>query len=287
MKKNIFSLVARPLLKEYRTDRVVLYAAASSYYAIFSLAPIIVMVSLTYTFVLGKTAANNIIFVTIYRFFGEVGVNFYENATLASSEKAFGLIAGIALVLFIYGVTRLSASVHSAFADIFNFEIEGQSIIRRAVKKQIWSLFYLILLLLFILFLAFGNIAVSLFGPYLANLLFFASAGSGVVIGNFLVTLLCAIIILTFMYRLVSDRRISWRGALVGASGGATLFALVATLFGLYVSHSVIIPLYGAGSFIVALVLWVYYSLQSMFLGAELAKVYECQFPHHRQKVCL
>ncbi|MDQ5958040.1 MAG: rane protein [Patescibacteria group bacterium] len=275
------------MIQEYRADRVGLYSAASAYYAIFSLAPITIFLSLAYAFFLGKNVANDIAFGTAYRFFGETGAKFYESATTTVLSQSFGLIALVAIILFVYGMSRLFGVIHSTFADIFNFEIGGESVVQNTVKGQLSSFVYLLFLLLFILFLAVGNVAFSLFGNIISSFVFVESTANLVVFGNFMATFVCTFIALAIIYRYVSDRRIGWWGAVFGGIFGALLFSLTSTLFGLYVAHSVVIPLYGAGSFVVALVLWVYYSLQAMFLGAEVSKVYECQYPRHRQKVCL
>ena len=128
---------------------------------------------------------------------------------------------------------------------------------------------------------------VSLFGNIITAVFLINLTGVKVVSSNFIATLLGATFCLAIIYRVVSDQKIAWRSAFIGGVAGASLFTIITTFFGLFVSHSVVIPLYGAGSFLVALVLWIYYSVQTMFLGAEVAKVYQCRYPRHRQKVCL
>jgi membrane protein len=63
-----------------------------------------------------------------------------------------------------------------------------------------------------------------------------------------------------------------WRSIWPGAAAGAVLFVLGKTLIGLYLGNTAVASVYGAASSLVVLLVWVYYSAQAMFLGAELTQ---------------
>jgi membrane protein len=80
-----------------------------------------------------------------------------------------------------------------------------------------------------------------------------------------------------FIFKLLPRVRLAWRDVLVGALGTALLFSLGKYLIGAYIGNSDVTSNFGAASSVIALLLWVYYSAQIFFLGAEFARQYALQ----------
>ncbi len=87
------------------------------------------------------------------------------------------------------------------------------------------------------------------------------------------VTLLFAVI-----FKMLPNARIAWRDVIMGAIITALLFSVGKRLIGLYLGNSAVASSYGAAGSVVALMLWVYYSAQIFFFGAELTRQYALQF---------
>jgi membrane protein len=91
---------------------------------------------------------------------------------------------------------------------------------------------------------------------------------------NFVVSVGITTFLFAFLFRVLPDRRIPWRRLWLGAAFTAVLFAIGKWLIGLYLGKASVGSAYGvAGSLIVVLV-WVYYSAQVFFFGAEFTHVY-------------
>ncbi len=275
------------LITECKKDRINLYSAAIAYYTLFSLAPISLIITSFWGFFVGREVVINMSEKIIGNIFGQTGVSFYEAVASSNFNNSSLVLAIIAILLVIYGCTRLFHNIHYAFADIFNFETDGGTAIERTIKREVLSMIYLIFLLALALVFVIFNIVVSISSDLLNPILLLPLGQWGIVVFNYLSTYAAIVIIFTVIYRFASYRRIGWGRAFRGALLGSFLFTLASTLFGVYISHSAIIPLYGAASFLVALVLWSYYAALTLLLGAEVAKIEECRYPHHRQKVCL
>jgi membrane protein len=86
------------------------------------------------------------------------------------------------------------------------------------------------------------------------------------------------------IYKLLPRIRLSWRDVTIGALGTAALFELGKFLIGLYIGNSGVASSFGAAGSIIALLLWVYYSAQIFFLGAEFARQYALQLGSLRDK---
>jgi membrane protein len=80
------------------------------------------------------------------------------------------------------------------------------------------------------------------------------------------------------IFKILPDVRIQWRDVWVGAALTAALFAAGKTLIGLYLGHSSAASIYGAAGSMVVLLLWVYYSSQILFFGAEFTQVYAARY---------
>jgi membrane protein len=93
---------------------------------------------------------------------------------------------------------------------------------------------------------------------------------------------LLSFVVITFMfamiYKLLPDVTIAWRNVWTGAAVTAVLFTIGKTLIGLYLGRSTVASVYGAAGSLIVILLWVYYSAQIVFFGAEFTKVYARRF---------
>ncbi len=85
-------------------------------------------------------------------------------------------------------------------------------------------------------------------------------------------------ILLALTYKLIPDRDIEWKDVFVGALVTAVLFALGKSLFGRYLTSTVLQSVYGAAGSLFVLLVWIYYSAQVFYFGAELTKTYAVRY---------
>jgi membrane protein len=98
---------------------------------------------------------------------------------------------------------------------------------------------------------------------------------------NFLISFLVITILFAIVYKVLPDVRLKWTDVAIGAAITSLLFSVGKFLIGLYLVTTTIASSYGAaGSFLIVL-LWVYYSAQVFFLGAEFTKIYTQRFGSH------
>jgi membrane protein len=91
---------------------------------------------------------------------------------------------------------------------------------------------------------------------------------------NFLVSFAVIAGLFGLMFKYVPAAKISWKDVLVGAVGTALLFAIGKHLLGLYLGKASVGSTYGAAGSLVAVVVWIYYSAQMFFFGAQFTRVY-------------
>jgi membrane protein len=97
-------------------------------------------------------------------------------------------------------------------------------------------------------------------------------------VANTVLSLVVTTFMFAVMFKLLPDVRIAWRNLWIGAAVTALLFILGKSLIGFYLGHSAVASAYGAAGSLVVILLWIYFSAQIVFLGAEFVKVYSRRF---------
>lgn len=92
-----------------------------------------------------------------------------------------------------------------------------------------------------------------------------------------------AVITLLFamIFKFLPEPKIAWRDVWIGALITAALFTAGKFALGLYLGKSGVASSYGAAGSLIVLLLWVYYSAQILFFGAEFTQVYANRFGSH------
>ncbi|MGH7291165.1 MAG: YihY/virulence factor BrkB family protein, partial [Myxococcota bacterium] len=85
------------------------------------------------------------------------------------------------------------------------------------------------------------------------------------------------------IYKILPDVRIEWRDVWLGAAVTALLFTIGKSLIGVYLGRAGVTSVYGAAGSLVLVLLWVYYSSQLLFLGAEFTEVYSRLYGSRKQ----
>lgn len=273
---------------EYKIARS---SATIAYYTVFALAPTLFIFVALSSLVIGPNQAVEWLQTLLQNYLGNNGSLFLSNTLTSSSASSdvHSLLALAGILFLVYGVTSAFFAINQTFATIFNFDIavgEDGALVK-AVKNRLHSFLYLIGLFLILVIFTAINLVLS----FLIDLLiYFVPQTIPTILGSifsYIFSILVTTVLFCLIYRYASRWQVSWLSGVVAGLVSSILFSLVNFLFGLYVAYSAIIPLYGVSSFLVVFLLWIYYIVEISLLGAVIAKVYECRYPHHRRKVCL
>jgi membrane protein len=191
----------------------------------------------------------------------------------ASSKPGKGLMAMvIGIVTLLFGASAVFAHLQSMLNLIWEVEPkEG-----RGILGVIKSRFFSFTLVVGTGFLLLVSLVIST-GLAALNTVIEAYIPGGAVLAyavNFLISFVVITGIFAMIYKLVPDAAVRWSDVWTGASLTALLFILGKFLIGLYLGHSSMASAYGAVGSILIILLWVYYSAQILFFGAEFTQVY-------------
>jgi len=259
--------------KEWQEDGALDLGAALSYYAIFSLAPLLLIVIGVAGLVWGREAVQGQLVSQLQGLVGEQGGQAIQTMIANAGKHGSGVMATIIGVLTIlFGATGVFVQLQTSLDRIWNVEPRPGAGIRGFVKTRLLS-FGMILgigfLLLVSLVLATAVTAVTTWATGLLPAAKVLAEGLTFVVSFALTTLLFAMI-----FKVLPDVKIAWRDVWIGAAATALLFTLGKFLIGLYLAKSSVASTYGAAGSLVIVLLWIYYSSQILFLGAEFTQVY-------------
>ncbi|MEO6194982.1 MAG: YihY/virulence factor BrkB family protein [Thermoanaerobaculia bacterium] len=274
--KSGFSLI-KESFKGWKEDGALDLGAALAYYTIFSLAPLLLIVTAVAGLVWGGEAVQGQLVGQMQGIVGKQGAEAIQTMVANAGKQGSGVLATIlGLVTILFGATGVFVQLQSALDRIWNVEPKPGAGIWSFIRTRMLS-FGMILGIGFLLLIslvvtagvaAAGKWATGLLpgGEALVNILTFAVSFA-------LITLLFAMI-----YKVLPDVEIAWRDVWIGAAVTALLFTIGKFLIGLYLAHSTVASTYGAAGSLVVLLLWIYYSSQILFLGAEFTQVYATRY---------
>jgi membrane protein len=255
--------------------------AAISYYTVFSLAPLLVIVIAVAGAVFGREAVQGQIVAQLGGLVGEQGAALVQKLVAASSDREQGLVAGtVSAFVLLLGATTVFTELQNALDRIWHIPpSQKPSGIWAILRARLLS-FGLILGLVFLLMVSLAvSAAVAAFGSYTTRLVPGAEALLQVL--NFVVSLGIAMVLFAMIFKLMPSTRIAWRDVWVGAFTTAVLFELGKFLIGLYLGKSSMTETFAAAGSLVILIAWVYYAAQIFLLGAEFTKVYAQEHGSH------
>ncbi|MBU2411051.1 MAG: YihY/virulence factor BrkB family protein, partial [Gammaproteobacteria bacterium] len=271
--KHLFDL-CRKAVTAWVDDFAPSMGAAISYYTMFSLAPLLVIVIAVAGAIFGQDAVQGRIVAQLSDLVGREGAIAVQGLIRSASSPEKGLIAGgISIVVLIIGATTVFGELQSALDRIWHVpEKDKPSGISALVRTRILSV-GLILGLAFLLMVSLMvSTAISAFGGWAQGLL----PGWEVMLQviNIAISIGISTVLFAMIFKFMPTASIGWHDVWIGAGVTAVLFELGKTLIGLYLGKSGVNESYAAAGSVVVLLAWVYYAAQIFLLGAEFTKVY-------------
>jgi membrane protein len=261
----------KEIIKEWQQDNVSQLAAALSYFAVVSLAPLLVLVVVMVGLFYGREAARAELMMQVESVVGAEVAQFVETVLANASQPELASIAGIlSFLILLWGSTNLFSQLQFSLNTIWDVKPKPEAGIWVTVVNRFWA--FAMVTGIAVLLLA--NVILSSVLTALSN----ATAGWLPQVDwlwppiNFIISLLIMTILIAAIFKILPEAEIAWRHVWLGAAVTAVLFTIGQFALSFYLSNAG--SAYGAaGSFAVFLI-WVYYSAQIFFFGAEFTQVY-------------
>jgi membrane protein len=275
--------------RNFLVDKVPRLSASVAFYTLLSLAPLLVVVIAIAGFAFGREAATGQLVWQIREVVGEEGAQFVRAMlTNAARKPAPGSIAtGLGLATLFFGASAVVAELRDALNTIWRVpeeELCGPlKSIMAVLRDRTWA-FAMVTGVGFLLIVSLAiNAALSALGSSFEG--YYLPTSEWVLqTVNFLVSFLVIGFLFALIYKVLPDIYIAWGDVALGAAITSLLFSIGKLLIGLYLGKAGFGSTYGAAGSLVILLIWVYYSAQIFFLGAEFTHAYAEQYGSNPEK---
>ena len=278
MRPRDLSQLLKEAASEWIEDGAMRLSASLAYYAIFSLAPLLVIVISIAGLVFGEEAARGQIAQQISALAGTRAGEAIQSAVQASAEeKTTGVLATIiGLMVLLFGASTVFAELKDALNMIWGVAVKPGRPFLTLVRDRFLS-FSIVLSIGFLLLVSLVISAVlAALGKYMSARLPLPAAVWHAC--DFLVSFGVISALFAMIFKILPNVRIGWRDVWIGGLWTAFLFTLGKFLIGLYLGTSSVASSFGAAGSALIVLVWIYYSSCILFFGAEFTKIYACKF---------
>ncbi len=268
---------------EWNNDNAPRLGASLAFFTLLSLAPLVVVIVAVGAAVFGQQAAEGQFAWEIRDLVGPVGAQAIQEVIRGAYKPQAGLVATIlSLLTLIFGATSVAVELHEALNIIWHVPSKAGKFSDRVVdliKERLLSLL-LVLGAGFILVVSLiWSTWIAAMGRYFGSVL--PVPEPVLHLATFLVSFIAITLVFAAIYKFVPDVPLTWGDVIVGACFSALVFVIGKQLLALYLGKVGLASAYGAAGSLVTVLVWVYYSAQLFFLGAEFTKIYAKRYGSH------
>ncbi|MGN6210422.1 YihY/virulence factor BrkB family protein [Asticcacaulis sp.] len=262
--------IIRKTVKDWQDDDAPRYGAALAFYSVLSLGPLLLVVISLAGLVLGQEAASGLVLREMRGMVGDTGALAIQDVIRNTQNDEKSLIATlVGTSALLLSVSGFFAQLQGALNHIFNVPKAKTSLISFVMKRVLSFSMIICICLLLLLSLAVSSVLSAVTEPWqgTAPVMIVTSV-------NFVLSVLVATVLFALTFKILPDVKFAWRNVWMGAFITGILFTVGKSLIGIYLGHSSLGSTYGAAGSLIVLLVWIYYSTQIIFFGAEFTQVY-------------
>jgi membrane protein len=273
--KTVWDLL-RQTVVEYNRHEASRLGASLAFYAVLSLAPLVILTIALAGLFVGMETARDQVLMQFQELLGPAGATAVQSMIAhAQNVRATSIASTLGLLTLLFGASQIFSELQSALNKIWEADSPTTSGITSGIVTLIRQRFFSFglvlsigLLLLLSLILSAALAAVGKFMGGALPLPEWTLHGF-----DFLLSVAGTSALFALIFQYIPDAQTDWRDSWIGGLITASLFSLGKTLIGLYLGKAGIGSAYGEAGSLVVVVVWVYYSSQIFFFGAELTHV--------------
>ncbi len=260
-------------VRESLNDKVMRLSAAMSYYAIFSLAPLLLIAISIAGFLYGQDAASGLLAEQLQQTLGAAAAETVQDMIASTRDQSSSVAASIiGVIMMLVGAGGVFLQLQDALNIAWGLAPNPDRGVGGIIRDRLLSFsmvltvgFLLLISLLLTTFLQAMSDWVSMTLPLPAV---FWSLLSAIISFAVIAALFAAI------FRVLPDAELEWRDVRLGAVVTAVLFVIGKFVLGWYLGREATTSGYGSAGALIVVLLWVYYSTLILLVGAEFTQVY-------------
>ena len=263
--------LARDTVEGFIDDEAMTRGAAIACYAMFSIAPLLVVAVAIAGLAFGEEAVRSAVAEQLRALVGREGAEAVQAMVRGvgegGSQGTDGVPALVSVGVLLVTASGVFAELQGALNVIWKAVTLSYLLRARALSIGLVAATDFLLLVSLL-----ASAALAALWTWVGGMLPAAATLLGA--AGFLVSFALTAALFAAIYKVLPDRRLEWRDVAVGAVGTALLFNIGKALIGWYIGGSGMARSYGAAGALVVVLLWVYYSAQVFLLGAEFTRAW-------------
>ena len=263
---------------DWSADGATRLGAALSYYTLFSIAPVLIVITGVAGFFLGQEAAQAEVSPWLHRLLSPDGARAAELMLQQRVTPTGGIITALlGLVTLFVTTSAFVNELRQAINLVWRVQAppsQGNGIfgvVRRMMTDRIYGFLIAVGAAVLVVVSLLVNTAIAIAGSYFHGALPLPAPILHLI--NFFASFALLAVVFTLVYKTLPDAYVAWGDAWVGALVTALLFDIGSLLLSTFVGQAGGSP-YGTAASVLALLVWVYYSAQVFFFGAELTRIF-------------
>jgi membrane protein len=277
-KVSVFFRFIKQVISEYIADNVLKYSASLAYYTTLSLAPMLIIVISASGILFGEEAMRGEVYTEIRDLVGSKAAaqiqDTMQNIHL-SRGSSFSTI--ISLVVLLIGATGIFGEIQDSLNKIWGL---------KTINVRVWWKLLLDRLVSFSLIISLGFVMVvslllsAIVAAVSAHIAKFLGGAGEVMllITDNLLSVALTSTIFAVIFKVLPDAKIKWRDVIIGSLITSILFMIGKIIIGYYLGKSNLASVFGAAGSVIIIMIWVYYSSATLYLGAVFTKVYATNY---------
>jgi membrane protein len=261
------------LLTAWNDDDCFRLSAALSYYTLFSIAPLLVVLIATTGYFFGEQAITGVIFEKASSFIGPQAAEglqtLVRNAYISKPGSLSGLVS---ILVLLFSATIVLNAIQSSLNTIFNVRIMPEKSLVYFLLSRLLAMAMLLVIGVFLGAALVVNAVWIGISDYLQQLPGMISVHL-IAAGQILIDLVLNTVLFALLFKYLPDVKIRWKNVWIGSFTTSVLFMTGRYLISLYLGNTNITSLYGAAGSVILFIVWVNYSCWIFFLGAEIIKI--------------
>jgi membrane protein len=247
--------------------------AALAFYTILSLSPLVIIVVALAGLIFSRSTAQAHILGQVQAMIGPEGGKAVESMLAHAQKPGAGIIGTIVgLASLFFGASGVFTELRSALNLIWEVNPETTSGVLGLLRERFFS-FGMVLSIGFLLLVSLVvSTILAAVGKFFGGILPVPSPVLAIL--NFLISYIGVAVLFGLIFRFVPEAKVRWQNVWLGALVTAMFFTIGKTLIGLYLGKSTVGSAYGSAGSVIVVIVWVYYSAQIFFFGAEFTHAY-------------
>ncbi len=263
-------------------DKAPRLGAALSFYTAFAIPPLVMIAIFIASLVFNPEAVRSQMFSEVGGLIGQKASHTIESAMAAQYQSNKGVFASTAAIItLIITATGLFIELQDALNTIWKVQPKPGHGVMGFIRIRLLSFAMIVGIAFLLLVSLVVSAALAAVSHYINELL--PAFGVLSAVANGLVSFLVITVLFALIFKILPDVKIAWRDVWIGGAVTSILFTAGKFLLAWYLGKSKTVSAYGAAGSMVLILLWVYYSAQILFFGAEVTKVYATRFGRKAQ----